>query len=156
MFKRAHGCMQALWRMHGIASRLQRCGVQMQQLAATKGGLLLDPVYQSVYKRCQALFKKQKGTCTTDPRDHTQQSTFTEDELVKIIDEVLPSLDYKDARDLAMLLLMVVTAGRGDDCRWRRICELLQPILRTCIGESINGSRPPCQACTASLLISAS
>lgn len=60
------------------------------------------------------------------------------DDLVKIGDYCLASPNAIDARDLNMLLAMSFTAGRGDDVRERRLCELTPPILRTCIGEILH------------------
>ena len=59
------------------------------------------------------------------------------DDLVKIADHMLASSKAIDARDLSMLLAMCFTAGRGDDVRERRVCELTPPLQRTCIGETL-------------------
>ncbi len=60
------------------------------------------------------------------------------DDLVKIADYSLASPKPLDARDLSMVLAMSFTAGRGDDVRERRLCELTPPLLRTCIGEILH------------------
>jgi hypothetical protein len=62
------------------------------------------------------------------------------DDLVKIADHSLASPKAIDARDLSMLLAMSFTAGRGDDVRERRLCELTPPLLRTCIGEILHAN----------------
>lgn len=60
------------------------------------------------------------------------------DDLVKIADYSLASPNALEARDLSMVLAMSFTAGRGDDVRERRLCELTPPLLRTCIGEILH------------------
>lgn len=63
------------------------------------------------------------------------RAVTSRDDLVKIADYSLASPNTLDARDLSMVLAMSFTAGRGDDVRERRLCELTPPLLRTCIGE---------------------
>jgi len=58
------------------------------------------------------------------------------DELVQMADFLMSSPNATDARDMSMVLAMSFTAGRGDDVRERRLCELTPPMLRTCIGEA--------------------
>ena len=145
MFKRTHSVLQSMWSMRGVARRLQQSAAQrtkQQQQQQGKGGLLLDPVYKLAYKQCQAGYKPQKGVQRVDaggepldPQDYCIETTFTEDELVKIADHLTSSGDLSDAQQLAMIALMVGTAGGGDDCRERFVCELLPPMLRRCIGE---------------------
>jgi hypothetical protein len=67
---------------------------------------------------------------------HLLPAVTCRDDLVKIGDHSLASSKAIDARDLSMLLAMCFTAGRGDDVRERRLCELTPPLQRTCIGET--------------------
>jgi hypothetical protein len=52
-----------------------------------------------------------------------------------MMDQLLASSKPEDAETMCMMLLMCGTAGRGDDCRERRICELVPPMLRKSIGR---------------------
>lgn len=164
MFKRVHSYLQAMWGMRGVAVRLhqhkgKQSRQQQQQQQHSGRGLLSDPVYQLVYKRCQALYKPQKGVQRVDaagepldPQNYCQETTFSEDELVRIADHLISSADPRDAQQMAMMLLMVGTAGRGDDCRERFVCEFLPPMLRRCIGELAMAG---CTAFSFSLLYTA-
>lgn len=102
--------------------------------------LKVGGVYREMYSRCQDMFKIHRGQplpAGLDPQDNSQQATFTRDELIKICDELLGSEDPLDARDLSMILAMCLMCGRGDDARERRLCELTEPMQRTCIGECL-------------------
>lgn len=91
---------------------------------------------QAMYKRQRTVLPKDAAGVILDPQDRTQQATFSADEKVKIGDHLVASKEHKDTQHMAMMLLMCGTAGRGDDCRERRLCELMKPMLRTCIGGS--------------------
>lgn len=69
-----------------------------------------------------------------DAQDLSRETTFNENELVRMASYLLSSTEPSAANHLCMLLWMVSTAGRGDDLRERRVCELLPPMLRKCIG----------------------
>ena len=107
--------------------------------SSNSNGRLLqhDVFYKDTLDKCTALYKVQPNKplpAGLDPQDNSEQSTFTYDELHKIADDLLSSTDFKDTRDLSMLLWMCMTCGRGDDARPRRLCELTEPKLRSSIG----------------------
>lgn len=136
MFKRVHAMLQAKWQRRGLHMRL--AGQQVQD----KAELADDELYGEVFDACGALYKVQKGVlqrgadgAALDPQAGSMQSTFTRDQLVGMMDAALAAGTEASIEDMGMMLLMCCTAGRGDDCRERRICELMPPMLRTCIGE---------------------
>jgi hypothetical protein len=93
-----------------------------------------------VYHQRQGVFKRQAGAILPqelDPQDNTLSATFSTDELVQMADAMMSSSSKTDARDFSMIMAMAHTAGRGDDVRERRLCELTPPLPRTCIGEQL-------------------
>lgn len=84
------------------------------------------------------MFKRQAGAILPkelDPQDNSLAATYSRDQLVQMADILISSPKATDARDLSMVLAMSYTAGRGDDVRQRRLCELTPPLLRACIGQ---------------------
>jgi hypothetical protein len=133
MFKRVHSMLQTIFRQRGLNLLLKGVDVTLQAQ-----GLRAFPTYEAVYKQCQALFKRQAGAVLAqelDPQDNSLTATYSRDDLVQMCDTLLSSPAPTDARDLSMLLAMTHTAGRGDDVRERRLCELTPPLQRSCIGE---------------------
>jgi len=124
-FKKTHAALAQLYQKRG------------QALAASdsrsKSGpgtakLLDDAMYKAAYKECQGSYKVQPSKPlpgNMDPQDNSLQDTFDLDDLVKIASEKIASSSTKDARDLSMLLWMCWSCGRGDDCRPRKLCELM-------------------------------
>jgi hypothetical protein len=134
MLRRVHSMLQVVFRQSALFKRAQG---HISTPVAEKG-LLAYETYAAVYKKCQALSKRQAGAILPqelDPQDNTLSATFSTDELVQMADAMMSSSNKTDARDLSMILAMAHTAGRGDDVRERRLCELTPPIQRTCIGE---------------------
>jgi len=131
MFKKVHAALASLYKKRG-----QALAVSGQHDGGT--ALLKDPIYNAAYKECQGLYKIQPNKPLPgkmDPLDNSLQDTFELDELVQITQDLLGSSDPKDARDLSMLLWMCWSCGRGDDCRPRKLCELMRPMCRRTIGE---------------------
>lgn len=68
--------------------------------------------------------------------DNTLQDTYTEDELLQVVQPLAKSANPKDKATLSLLLFSSYSAGRGDDARERLMCELSEPLQRDTIGES--------------------
>eukprot|EP00882_Tetradesmus_deserticola_P001207 GHRQ01001305.1.p1 GENE.GHRQ01001305.1~~GHRQ01001305.1.p1 ORF type:complete len:390 (+),score=119.09 GHRQ01001305.1:648-1817(+) len=137
MLKRVHAMFQSKWtnrRLH-----MRQLGQQETRLDINH-----DVLYKKMRSNCHALYKRQKGVlqygadgAPLDPQaGGNQQTTFSQDELVAMMDKLLASNSPEDAETMCMMLLMCSTAGRGDDCRERRICELMAPMLRKSIGPA--------------------
>lgn len=134
MLRRVHSMLQAKWAQRRLRMKLQG---EKEPTAL----LLDDDLYRLVYRMCEALYKNQKGAhrrgpdgAPLDPQAGSLQPTFTEDQLVAMMTDLLACGTLTSAETMCMMLLMCCTAGRGDDCRERRVCELMEPMLRKCIG----------------------
>ena len=150
MLRKVHIMLQAVFRARGLKLRAQG----EEDPGVPRGGLMEYAIYKEVYRQCQALFKRQAGTVLPDeldPQDNSLTATFNRDQLVKMADTLLSSQQPSDARDHSMLLSMSHTAGRGDDLRERRLCELTPPLLRTCIGEQFTFSPDGAQRTRATI-----
>lgn len=96
-----------------------------------------DQGYQQIYKECGRLYVIERGVANPagkDPHDNTEQATFDVDELVRMAEECVTSSDPLVARDWSMHISMCLMCGRGDDARYRLLCELTEPKYRSCIG----------------------
>lgn len=107
--------------------------------------LLDDAIYKATYKECQGSYKVQPSKPlpgNMDPHDNSLQDTFdfkddqvTQDHLAS---EKIASSSTKDARDLSHTACCCGCAGavggRGDDCRLRKLWELMRPMGRRTIG----------------------
>lgn len=94
--------------------------------------------HRKAYDQCNALFKIKRGEplpAGMDPHDNTLQSTYTEDELLKMASTLLRSPEFKDHHTMSLLLFSSYSAGRGDDARERLLCELAEPVVRETIRE---------------------
>jgi hypothetical protein len=134
MLRKVHSMLQKVFKNSMLLKRAK--GASSTPVA--EKGLLAYETYAAVYHQCQGVFKRQAGAILPqelDPQDNTLSATFSTDELVQMADTMMSSPNKTDARDLSMILAMSHTAGRGDDVRERRLCELTPPIPRTCIGE---------------------
>lgn len=134
-FKKTHAALAQLYHKRGQA--LAATGSRNGSAVGTK--LLDDAMYKAAYKECQGRYKVQPSKplpANMDPQDNSLQDTFDLDDLVKIASEKIASSTSKDARDLSMLLWMCWSCGRGDDCRPRKLCELMRPMSRRTIGAS--------------------
>lgn len=102
-----------------------------------------------MYKKCGELFKVQRGQplpAGLDPHDNTTQDTFTEDQLLMMVINLLCSSLIEDKMFLSALLWACYSAGRGDEQRQRRMADLCAPAVRNSISE---WQHLPAAVCTA-------
>ncbi len=92
---------------------------------------------QLVHDTLKAKVHSKKGERPTngaDPHDGTIEDTMTQDQYLHMARTMLGSADRDDARDLAVMLWMMMCAGRGDDARLMFLPDLMAPKILKGIG----------------------
>ena len=92
--------------------------------------------YREVYNTicCNLNPKGSRKAGAGDPQDNTAEDTYDNDEFQRIM-EALMGMDTSEAiRNMAMLLLMHMSVGRGDDARLFNIADIVKPRLLSCVG----------------------
>jgi len=144
-FKQCHASLQAHYKIGRSAALMRNSAGSASMVQELKQ----DQGYQQIYKECGRLYVNQRGVANPagkDPHDNTEQATFDVDDLVRMAEESVASADPLVARDWSMHISMCLMCGRGDDARYRLLCELTEPKYRSCIGgfwrrAAVGGSR---------------
>jgi hypothetical protein len=94
------------------------------------------PGKQQTNPRCAAQWAQKRGPLPLgrDPQDKSIETTFKEDDLLKMGMAAMASKEPMLLRDWCMMLLQALTIGRGEDVRERRMNELHSPIYIDTIG----------------------
>jgi hypothetical protein len=96
------------------------------------------PQYKLVHDTLKAKVHSKKGESPTngaDPHDGTIEDTMTQDQYLQMARTMLGSADRDDARDLAVMLWMMMCAGRGDDACLIFLPDLMAPKILKGIGR---------------------
>lgn len=136
-----HAALQALYRLTALGEAAEAATAQQPTKqsgeSTANADLLHNQGYKAVYQKCQRKNKIVLGGQhpPVDPHDNTQQATYTTGQLTSMAKLLISSTKPEAARQMSMLLCAVQMAGRGDELRNLRLCDMTEPRLRSTIGK---------------------